>query len=205
MWFTLGSPGAVPGHKEVQMDTSAVTFGGGGRGQTAQLLHRGVLLTGKGTSRAAALADLEARVKDNTPAFPKGQPARVTLDEALTQLQRAHKGEIAVKDASTAPEERPDTVWSGKRITTLYPCSGECLVSEAPTCKCDCQGRNHGLIHAVIGGVRPNPVVLGPKECACGCGGITQRKYVPGHDARHHAAIKAAAKAATGGGPRALD
>lgn len=177
------------------MDTTAVTFGGGGRGQTASLLHRGTLLTGKGTSRAAALADLEAKVRDNTPVFPKGQPARVTLDEALTQMQRAQKADIAVKDPDQN-DGTPGTVWSGKRLVAIYPCSGECIVSESPTCKCECQGNNHGLVHALVGGVRPNPVVLGPKPCACGCGGITQRKYVPGHDARHHAALKAAARAA---------
>ena len=174
------------------MDTTAVTYGGGGRGQTAQLLHRGTLLTGRGTTRAAALADLEARVRDNTPAFPKGQPARVTLDEALTQLQRAQRAEIAVRDPDTNGGV-PDAAWSGSRLVTIWPCSGECIVSEARTCKCDCRGHNHGIVHALVGGVRPNPIMIGPKPCACGCGGITQRKYVPGHDARHHSALRKAA------------
>lgn len=34
-----------------------------------------------------------------------------------------------------------------------------------------------------------------PKECLCGCGGMTKGgRFLPGHDARYHARMKAAAK-----------
>ena len=42
----------------------------------------------------------------------------------------------------------------------------------------------------------PVPVATRP-ACLCGCGGFPKGKnarYVPGHDARHHAAIAKAAK-----------
>lgn len=38
-----------------------------------------------------------------------------------------------------------------------------------------------------------------PKECLCGCGGMTKGgRFLPGHDARYHAAQKKAAAAAAG-------
>jgi hypothetical protein len=45
-------------------------------------------------------------------------------------------------------------------------------------------------------GMRPVPPnKQGPRECACGCGEMTKGgTYRPGHDARHHAALKAAGK-----------
>lgn len=42
------------------------------------------------------------------------------------------------------------------------------------------------------------PKKSGPRECACGCGEMTKGGvYRPGHDARHHAALKAAGKKPT--------
>jgi hypothetical protein len=39
------------------------------------------------------------------------------------------------------------------------------------------------------------PKKRGPRECSCGCGEMTKGgAYRPGHDARHHAALKAAGK-----------
>lgn len=41
------------------------------------------------------------------------------------------------------------------------------------------------------------PKQHGPHECACGCGEMTKGgTYRPGHDARHHAALKAAGQEA---------
>ena len=37
------------------------------------------------------------------------------------------------------------------------------------------------------------------KACECGCGGPTQRRFVPGHDAKHAASIALAARAAAAG------
>lgn len=66
-------------------------------------------------------------------------------------------------------------------------CRDECQASERDYCECSCGGANHGVglpnRHAVM--------LLGKKDCACGCGGSTLRKYVPGHDARHHARLRA--------------
>jgi hypothetical protein len=47
--------------------------------------------------------------------------------------------------------------------------------------------------------VSAETVAAEPRFCECGCGGSPKGKkarYLPGHDARHHSALKAAAKAA---------
>lgn len=63
-------------------------------------------------------------------------------------------------------------------------CVAECVGSIRPYCECKCDGRNHGAMHGAAA-----PVLIGKKECACGCGQTTQRRFVPGHDARYHARI----------------
>lgn len=66
-------------------------------------------------------------------------------------------------------------------------CVSECVGSPRLFCECKCGGRNHGL----MGGVKREEIVLlGEKQCACGCGQTTNRTYVPGHDARHHGLLK---------------
>ena len=82
----------------------------------------------------------------------------------------------------------------------IAKCVAECVESQRPYCECKCGGTNHGT--------GPNGLILvkgtfarqiGPKECLCGCGGLTDRTFVPGHDARYHAAQKTAAGAAAAG------
>lgn len=63
-------------------------------------------------------------------------------------------------------------------------CVAECVGSIRPYCECKCGGQNHGAAHGAAA-----PTLIGKKECACGCGEITQRRFVPGHDARYHARI----------------
>lgn len=64
-------------------------------------------------------------------------------------------------------------------------CVSECVTSRKPYCNCKCGGANHGAAN----GTTPL-AVIGPKLCLCGCGGTTKRLFVPGHDARYHAAQK---------------
>ena len=71
-------------------------------------------------------------------------------------------------------------------------CARQCQGSSGDYCECPCDGANHGISY---GGPRkahfaPLAAAKGTKLCACGCGETTQRTYRPGHDARHHAAIK---------------
>lgn len=86
--------------------------------------------------------------------------------------------------------ERPDDMSDAE----FERCIGECVNSKAPYCRCKCGGANHGIGHEKRGFA----AVIEPKRCLCGCGGTTQRLFVPGHDARYHArqALEARAKAA---------
>jgi hypothetical protein len=174
-------------------------YAGGGRGQRAEITYRGEVLTGLGSSRQAALESLIAEIAAATPLAPAPKPktSRVSVDDAIERIGKAQGREIQTRSSESAPNGHPEPVWraDGRSVAAVYPCSGECLVSEARTCRCECAGTLHGLLWAVIGGVRPSPVVIGPKPCACGCGGITQRKWVPGHDAKAHSRALAQAKA----------
>lgn len=180
---------------------NAVSFSGGGRGQRAEVWVRDEVLTGLGTSREAALESLRALVEvatAETPTKVSRTPAKPGVDDIVEKIQTAQGKPAQLRDPAAAPNGHPEPVWrDGRRsVAAVYPCSAECLSSEARTCRCNCRGTNHGLLWAIAGGVVPNPVVIGPKPCAYGCGGITQRKWVPGHDARAHSAALSAAKAA---------
>lgn len=86
--------------------------------------------------------------------------------------------EILQSDETDAPEEDESCN------------SAECQASVSPECSCRCRGAFHGT--ATAGRLKSLPVAVGNKPCACGCGEITQRRFVPGHDARYHTALKAA-------------
>lgn len=65
-------------------------------------------------------------------------------------------------------------------------CSDECQSSQSVFCQCACDGQNHGI----AGSVKSDTiVVIGNKTCKCGCGEITKRTFVPGHDARYHGLV----------------
>lgn len=74
-------------------------------------------------------------------------------------------------------------------------CVAECATSERDFCECKCNGDNHGI----LAGRTTPAVILGKKQCACGCGEITNRVYVPGHDAKHHARLALIAYARANG------
>ncbi len=82
-----------------------------------------------------------------------------------------------------------DTIQQGMTEGEAVRCVAECQTSEKDYCECKCLGLNHG-----IGTGRKSPaIMLGIKRCQCGCGEETLRRFVPGHDARYHAAQKAKA------------
>lgn len=95
--------------------------------------------------------------------------------EALADLLEANR------DADTDDAE-PGEEFEG--------CSDECQSSTSSVCQCKCDGENHGSAL----GSKARVVSLGEKPCRCGCGGITKREFVAGHDARF--ATMEAAKAA---------
>ena len=71
-------------------------------------------------------------------------------------------------------------------------CSEECRnANPNSVCTCRCGGANHPREEGT------EVAVFGVKACACGCGQETKRRYVPGHDARHHFALRAAALGVT--------
>jgi hypothetical protein len=117
-------------------------------------------------------------------------------------------GEFDVNDETD--ERTPGPTWAGTRLVSLTPCVGECMFASPDSpCDCRCGGDNHAIggamfISAMIDAIAAGdtkaakvaikaarPVMLTPKPCTCGCGGLTLRRFVPGHDARYHAAIKA--------------
>ena len=74
-------------------------------------------------------------------------------------------------------------------------CSAECQSSQSNICQCKCDGANHGI---ALGAARLyTPVMLGDKPCRCGCGQITKREFVAGHDARFATMQAAKAKGMT--------
>jgi len=74
-------------------------------------------------------------------------------------------------------------------------CNAECMGSVRLICECSCGGQNHGGGNARTWAV----TVVGEKECLCGCGQTTERRFVPGHDARFHAHERLLAGAAEAG------
>lgn len=155
-----------------------------------------------------------AKVKPSKPK-PNGED-RPTVEDALEVLAKLF-GEFDVLEEDD--DRTPGPVWKGTTLVRIVPCVGECMAA-LPTSPCDCRcgGSNHAIGGAFMFPIltaavksqdkglfgkalqEARPVVLGPKECLCGCGGITQRRFVPGHDARYHAALKRAAAQAEAGG-----
>lgn len=180
----------------IEITGRAPAFSGGGRGQVATATYRGVAIEGRGTSRAAALSDLADRLAEHAERVgpPPAAPAprvRATVDDAMEAIRSVMAYDV---DLRMDEREEPHLVWEGKRLVAVYPCTGECMTSTERVCDCRCNGDTHGLVERLQGRGKA-PVLYGDKPCLCGCGGTTKRRYVPGHDAKHHAMLKAQAKA----------
>lgn len=211
------------------------TFSGGGRGQVATLDVEkwGLLLTGKGTSRYAALVDLLEQVRSallnmekariaadlddegddyelteeeaaGEAALDEAEHARATVEDALSAVM------LVFPDVSVSEEDEgrsPQAVWEDHGgspvLVSLVPCVGECMQGSSDICDCRCLGEVHGVMRLAsmgkptwAGVLSLKPVRFGPKDCACGCGTRTDRRFAPGHDARFHAAQKREAERA---------
>ncbi len=191
---------------------SPVVFGGGGRGQTATVEYNGSDVSVKATSKAQAVEDLLDAIRSLDTAQAEdpievdadlvtGAKPRMTDDEAISIL-RDRFGDFDLIDRDPTDEDQvPGPVWHGDDLVEIIPCVAECMDGRSDICECKCGGANHGLAgdlfvgaleaggmaHA-LGVIRPT--VHGPKPCLCGCGGITNRRFVPGHDAKYHGRIK---------------
>ena len=120
---------------------------------------------------------------------------RVTIEDAVGAIRVVFAGlDVFEEDDDRAP----GPVWEDQGgmpvLVSITPCVGECMQGRSDVCDCRCMGANHGLMRigslgsptwSEIEALRPVP--FGPKPCLCGCGGLTDRKFVPGHDARFHA------------------
>lgn len=146
---------------------------GGGRGWTAKTTINGEVFSAKGTSKVGA--------------------AQALYDSLSAEPETAPRIPVRV-----LPVDDDDEMTEAE----IERCVAECMVSVRDYCECKCGGTNHGLGMARPERLVPLATVKGKKACACGCGQVTQRTYVPGHDARHHARINlhkwAAANGITG-------
>jgi len=115
--------------------------------------------SGGGTGWTATVGDLSAK------ATSKAGAAEALVDLVLGRRDLRVKKTKAMKAAG-------------------IHCNSECMGSVRLICECSCGGQNHGGGNARTWAV----TVVGAKECLCGCGQITERRFVPGHDARFHAA-----------------
>lgn len=193
----------------------AVKFSGGGKGQKAyaEKPEWGIALTGHGPSRDAALADLIAQFRQ---AFLNMEKARIAADlEAIEEEDEETERRATVEDALNAlqvvypdlevyeedDDRTPKPVWEDVDgvpvLVAIVPCVGECMQGSSDICDCRCMGANHGLMKVGALGTPTwaevlalAPIRFGPKDCACGCGTRTDRRFAPGHDARFHAAQK---------------
>ena len=104
--------------------------------------------------------------------------SKVGAAEALYEAIKAANPVVTAESDDEAGEE-------------FEKCRLECQMSERDECQCSCEGANHGAGLGV--GRRVHAVPVTNKFCQCGCGEITKRRFVPGHDARYHFAQKAAA------------
>lgn len=157
-------------------------------------------------AEADAKADV-ARVKALSPA----KADRPSVEDALAALMLIFGEDIDVEEEDD--DRTPGPVWKGTTLVRVVPCVGECMMAHPSSpCDCRCGGSNHAIggafmfpiLQAAVATQDPRqfkaalakarPVRLEPKPCLCGCGGQTMRRFVPGHDARYHAAIKRAAK-----------
>jgi len=187
---------------EALFKDKSVAVTGGGRGWTATLLDAdgSIRARVKGTSKQGAIDALYDEVKVN----------RVKVEAALDVLGSLF-GEFDVNEEDD--DRTPGPVWKGATLVSIVPCVGECMGAQPESpCNCRCDGANHAIgggtfaqmVNALIaanGSLTPatlksvlvstRPVMYRPKPCLCGCGESTLRRFVPGHDARYHAAIKA--------------
>lgn len=202
-----------------------LTVTGGGRGWTARTTVRGIVHSAKGTSKIAAAQNLYDFIKQmkagNTEGEPQPEPEpeskteRATVDDAFTLLMAIFPD---LERGEADDDTTPGPIWVERGgspfLLTVIPCVGECMSGQSDLCECKCDGANHGLgsrafvaaweqantkadRQAAIRSIRPT--VMGAKECLCGCGETTQRRFVPGHDARYHAALKRQQQAAERG------
>lgn len=115
----------------------------------------------------------------------RGWTAIATMESGKTlTVQSDSKGEVlslldnSLQENESDVEDLMEAVENGE-------CSIECIsANPSSPCNCRCGGANHPG-HAVV---------IGPKPCKCGCGEITKRLFVAGHDARYHFAQRAAAE-----------
>ena len=128
-----------------------------------------------------------------------GWTATTTLEEDDTEVSAKGTSKLAAAEAlleavrAIRAEEDADVEGDGEEFEN---CRLECQTSESDICQCSCGGENHG---AMLNAGRRRATVLGTKECLCGCGLTTARRFVPGHDARYHARIKLATAALAAG------
>lgn len=196
----------------------AVRFSGGGKGQRAQAEFDGQTFTGKGSSRTLAAQDLLTQIRDYEDArqvaeeqaaadldemdaldAEEAKAPRATVEDAIEAIRLVFPGMDIIEEDD---DRTPGPVWSEDAsgnpvLVSITPCVGECMEGKSDVCDCRCSGANHGLMRlallpgvtwTAVRGLRPVP--FGPKPCLCGCGETTDRKFVPGHDARYHARIK---------------
>lgn len=185
-----------------------VQFGGGGRGQFVSVVANpgdgDYELFGRGASRVAALealiVELRALFASKQPEpkpEPKAKSDRLTVEDGLALMAKAF-GEFDVAEATD--DRDPGVTWKDGQIVAFVPCVGECMAGQSDLCDCRCAGENHGIAKAslidalLMGGLsvqsfnaQRRPTIYGKKSCACGCGGETLRRFIPGHDARYHA------------------
>lgn len=191
------------------------TFSGGGRGQVATLDVEkwGLILSGRGSSRYAALVDLLEQVRTALLNMEKARIAaelEAEAEEAEEETKRATVEDALAVLGLTFPDlevyeedddRTPGPVWEDQDgtpvLVSIVPCVGECMQGSSDICDCRCMGANHGLMKLGDLGALTwsevmalKPVRFGPKDCACGCGTRTDRRFAPGHDARFHAAQK---------------
>ena len=186
--------------------------------------HDTMQIVGRGGSRYAALVALLEQVR----ALPTNPTEALVLDDPDSDDETEAMGLVAPKERATIEQaieairvafpdldlfeedddRAPGPVWQDRDgqpvLVAITPCVGECMEGRSDVCDCRCLGANHGLARLGLlptwGEVKAlQPVRFGPKECLCGCGGLTDRKFVPGHDARFHAAQNRTRRAAAAG------
>lgn len=185
-----------------------VVFRGGGKGQRASASGFSTadgMLTGKGTTRTLAAQDLLIKIREFYAAIEAAEALtadddpRATVEDAIEAIRLVFPGMDIIEEDD---DRTPGPVWSEDAsgnpvLVSITPCVGECMEGKSDVCDCRCSGANHGLMRlallpgvtwTAVRGLRPVP--FGPKPCLCGCGETTDRKFVPGHDARYHARIK---------------
>lgn len=125
----------------------------------------------------------------------KGQTAYVEGHRGIAVIEGKGDSRLAAVRALQAELWKIDFAQSAADDGEELECnSSECMASKSSICSCKCEGRNHGAMSGERAKSAWAVTPITPKACACGCGQTTARRYVPGHDARHHVAL--AAKAA---------